>query len=174
MLLKKVFSSKSCFLILHVERKICSFYGVNWSKTWFFVCKFFFKIALFRNKFFFKIWRVVNLLIQKLTRCKIYDSKSAFQIIFSDSGWIIINVLPTCWKMTTAGCKIIFYECVVCVCLTFGTIFLLIAFFMAIGFLVRVMTISFALPIDLYKISLDFKKWLVYKDFLLKYTKLLS
>ena len=53
--------------------------------------------------------------------------------------------------MTTAGCKMIFYECVVCVCLTFGTMLLPIAFFMAIGFLVGVMTISFALPIDLYK-----------------------
>ena len=44
-----------------------------------------------------------------------------------------------------------FYECVVCVCLTFGTIFVLIAFLMAIRFLIGVMTISFALPIDLYK-----------------------
>ena len=44
-----------------------------------------------------------------------------------------------------------FYECVAYVCLTFGTIFLVIAFFMALGFLVGVMTISFALPIDLYK-----------------------
>ena len=48
-------------------------------------------------------------------------------------------------------CKKIFYECVACVCLTFGTIFLVIAFFMAIGFLMRVLTKSFALPIDLYK-----------------------
>ena len=47
--------------------------------------------------------------------------------------------------------KKIFYECVACVCLTFGTIFLVIVFFMALGFLMGVMTISFALPIDLYK-----------------------
>ena len=47
--------------------------------------------------------------------------------------------------------KKIFYECVACVCITLGTIFLPIAFFMALGFLVGVMTISFALPIDLYK-----------------------
>ena len=47
--------------------------------------------------------------------------------------------------------KKIFYECVACVCLTFGTILLVIAFFMAIGFLSGVMTISFAQPIDLYK-----------------------
>ena len=53
--------------------------------------------------------------------------------------------------MTKAGCKKTFYECVACVCLTFGIIFLLIAFFMAIGFLMGVLTISIALPIDLYK-----------------------
>ena len=46
--------------------------------------------------------------------------------------------------------KKIFYECVAFVCLTFGTIFLVIAFPIAIGFLMDVMTISFALPIDLY------------------------
>ena len=38
-----------------------------------------------------------------------------------------------------------------CVCLTFGTIFLVIAFFMALGFFMGLMTISFALPIDLHK-----------------------
>ena len=47
--------------------------------------------------------------------------------------------------------KKIFYECVACVCLTFAIIFLLIAFFMTLGFLMDVMTISFALPSDLYK-----------------------
>ena len=53
--------------------------------------------------------------------------------------------------MTTAVCEKLFYECVACFCLTIGTIFLLIAFFMAIAFLMGVLTISFALPIDLYK-----------------------
>ena len=53
--------------------------------------------------------------------------------------------------MTTAWGKNIFYECVACVCLTIGTIFVVTASFMAHGFLVGVMTISFALPIDLYK-----------------------
>ena len=47
--------------------------------------------------------------------------------------------------------KKILYECVACVCLTFGIIFVFVAFFMAHGFLVGVMTISFALPIDLNK-----------------------
>ena len=53
--------------------------------------------------------------------------------------------------MMTAWGKKIFYECVACVCLTFDTIFSVIAFFMALGFLIGVMTISFALPIHLYK-----------------------
>ena len=53
--------------------------------------------------------------------------------------------------MAIACEKNVFYECVACVCLTLGTIFLNIAFFMALGLLVGVMTISFALPIDLYK-----------------------
>ena len=38
-----------------------------------------------------------------------------------------------------------------CVCLTIGTIFLVIAFCMALGFLMGVLTLSFALPTDLYK-----------------------
>ena len=52
--------------------------------------------------------------------------------------------------MMAWGIKI-FYECVVCVCLTFGTIFLFIAFPMPLGIMMGVMTISFPLPIDLYK-----------------------
>ena len=47
--------------------------------------------------------------------------------------------------------KVIFYECVACVCLKFGTIFSVIAFLIAIGFLMGVIAISFELPIDLYK-----------------------
>ena len=53
--------------------------------------------------------------------------------------------------MATVACKKIFNECVACVCLIFGFTFLVIAFFMAHGFLMGVLTISFALPIDLYK-----------------------
>ena len=40
--------------------------------------------------------------------------------------------------MTTAWGRKIFYECVACVCLKGGTIFLVTAFFMALGFLVGV------------------------------------
>ena len=50
-----------------------------------------------------------------------------------------------------ALCKKIFYEYVACVCLTIGTIFLIIAFFMALGLLMGVLTTSFALQIDWYK-----------------------
>ena len=53
--------------------------------------------------------------------------------------------------MTMAWGEKIFYECVACVCLTFDIIFLVIAFFMALGFLMGVMTISIALPMGLYK-----------------------
>ena len=45
----------------------------------------------------------------------------------------------------------VFFECVACVCLTFGRIFLVMDSFMATGFLMGVMTISFALPNDLHK-----------------------
>ena len=70
--------------------------------------------------------------------------------------------------MTTTWGKNISYECVVCVCLTFATIFLPIAFFLASGFLMGVMTISFTLPIDLYNyrwngIESLFKKILFWK-----------
>ena len=60
--------------------------------------------------------------------------------------------------MSTARRKRLFNGCVACVCLTFGTIFLVIAFFMAIEFLMAVMTISFAPPIDLYKSLWNFRK----------------
>ena len=53
--------------------------------------------------------------------------------------------------MTTTFGKKLSNECVACVSLTNGTISLPTAFFMAIGFLMGVMTVFFALPIDLYK-----------------------
>ena len=73
--------------------------------------------------------------------------------------------------------KSILYECVACVFLTFGTMFLFYAFFMVIGFFMVIrflmMTVSFALADDLYKSLQISKKKLVYKDFILKVTKLL-
>ena len=75
--------------------------------------------------------------------------------------------------MTKACSKKIFNKCVACVCLTFGTIFSCIAFFMAIGFSMGVMTVSIELPIDLYKSPWKSENWLVQKVFSLKDTKLL-
>ena len=60
-----------------------------------------------------------------------------------------------------------FYECVACVCLTFGTIFLLIAILMANGVLMAVTTISFGLPIDLYKCHWISEKSCLQKLFIL-------
>ena len=54
--------------------------------------------------------------------------------------------------MTTVWGKKLYIESVACVCFTFDTIFLNFAFFMTIGYLMGVMTISFALTIDLIKI----------------------
>ena len=50
-----------------------------------------------------------------------------------------------------AWCEFIFYECVARVCLPIGTILLVHAYSMALGFLMGVLTISFAPPVDLYK-----------------------
>ena len=47
--------------------------------------------------------------------------------------------------------KKIFCECVACVYITFRTSLLVTAFFMALGILVGVTTISFAPPIGFYK-----------------------
>ena len=141
--------------------KTCRFHGVKWTKTWFFECE-----------KFFKNWPVENFLIQYLTRCKTFKSKyDVFyffyfkiwhvvkffiqNLLFKSSFQILAEVLSKCyqlstfWIMTMTCGKKIFYQCVAFVCLTFGTIFLVIAFFKALGFLVDVMTISFALPINL-------------------------
>ena len=68
--------------------------------------------------------------------------------------------------MTMAWSKMIFYGCVVCICLTFGTIFLVFALFISIGFLTGVMFLSFAVPIDLNKSAQNSEKGL--------FTKILS
>ena len=76
--------------------------------------------------------------------------------------------------MTTAACKKLFYECVVCVCLTLGIIFSLIAFLMALGFLMAVMAVSLHYQLIYTKLFGIQKKRLVHEDFMLKDTKLLS
>ena len=74
-------------------------------------------------------------------------------MIFKSSFQILAALLSKCSQLVDLwlGVKRFIYECVACLCLTIGTIFLLIAFFMALGFLMGVLTISFELPIDLYK-----------------------
>ena len=114
---------------------------------------------LFKNYFSSKSCFLKTILFQNLTRCKNFNSKSdasqnfLFKISFLNCVfrfWLNYYQSATrFWLM--AVCKRFFYECVICVCLTFATIFFFIAFFMALGFLMGVLTISFALPIDLYK-----------------------
>ena len=55
--------------------KIVLFKNNFFFKIALFESLFFFKIMLFKLKFFFKIWRVVNFLIQNLTRRKNFKSK---------------------------------------------------------------------------------------------------
>ena len=76
--------------------------------------------------------------------------------------------------MTTAWGKKFFYKCAACVCLTFGTTFLPILFNTAIGLLMGVMTISIFLTNWFIQISLEFRKRLVSKDFILKDNKLIA
>ena len=92
MLLKNFFSSKSCFLKMHVRGKmsqnvifcvqtffkIVLFKNNFFSEIVLFKNLFFLKIMLFKKNFSFKIWRVVEFLIQNLTRRKIFNSKPAF------------------------------------------------------------------------------------------------
>ena len=77
--------------------------------------------------------------------------QSSFQILAALLSKCYQHHRTTSWKMRMVWGKNILHECVACVCLMFGTLFLAIAFFMAIGFFMGVMTISFALPTDLYK-----------------------
>ena len=127
-----------------------------------------------------KIWLKIKSLVfftnQNLTRCKLFKSKSDVfhffyfwiwqvvnffiqDLLFKSFLQILVELLPKCcqrqrtiwWIMTKAWGKKTLCDCVACACLMFGTIFLVIAFFMALGFLMGVMTISFLPPIDLYK-----------------------
>ena len=73
-------------------------------------------------------------------------------MIFKSSFQIVAALLSKCYREQFYGLvQKVFFTSVACVCLTIGTIFLVIAFFMALGVLLGVLTIAFALPIDLYK-----------------------
>ena len=162
----KSFDWKLCLMKKHEKCQMCRFHGVRWTKTWFIECELFFKDN-----------HVENFLIQNLTCCKSFNSQSdvlcflqfkswhvaifSFQnLIFKSSFQIRADILSkcyqhqrtTCWKTTMVRIKKIKYECVACVCLTYRTILLVIAFFIATGFSMSVMTISFAILFDLVKI----------------------
>ena len=76
-------------------------------------------------------------------------------MLFKSSFQILAALLSKCYRERLVGLWLrvnrFLCECAASVCLTIGTIFLVIAFFMALGVLLGVLTISFALPIDLYK-----------------------
>ena len=83
---RNFFSSKWCFLKLHVIRKKIAFYGVNWIKFWFFGGNIFFqslffkkisliKVMLFKKTFVLNIWRVVKFLIHKSNALLFFQSK---------------------------------------------------------------------------------------------------
>ena len=55
--------------------KIC-FLKLNFSSKSWFSKKNLFKLMLFKNIFFLKIWRVVKLIFQNLTRCVFFNPKS--------------------------------------------------------------------------------------------------
>ena len=119
-----------------------------------------FKIMLFEILFLFKIWRVPKILIQNLLL------KSSFQILAN-----LLSTryqLPTCWIITMACGKKIFYECVACVSPTFGTIFIGYCDFHGNWVLDGFVNYIICTTIWFIQISLEFKKWLVYKDFFWK------
>ena len=75
--------------------------------------------------------------------------------------------------MTMACGKKKFYECVACVCLTFGTIFIGYCFLYGIWVLGGCDDCIICTTNWLLQISLGSRKWLSYKDFILKDTELL-
>ena len=106
--LKENFNSKSCFLIKHEICEIYGFHGVKRTKGFFsdaivfqnLTCR---KIFNSKSKALYfhqsKIWRVVKISIQNLTRCKNFIWKSdkfqnvfpEFSSCFSGSDWMTIS-----------------------------------------------------------------------------------
>ena len=98
----KCSNSKSCFLKKLEKCKICRFYQVKRTKTWFFGCKPFFRNLTCRKFFnsksnalyFFQatIWRVVKLLNQNLTRCENFVPKSNALYFFYLKIWHVVKL----------------------------------------------------------------------------------
>ena len=136
--LRKSFQNLTCRKSINSESNALYFFSIQNLTLW----------KTFKSKsdvFYyvnFKIWHVVKVFVENLLFI------SSFQILAELLSNFYQHQRTTCWIMTMVGGKTFFYECVACLCLTFGTIFLVIDFFVALGFLVGVMTISLALPID--------------------------
>ena len=130
-----------------------------------------------------KISCVVKLLKQNQTHCKIFYSKSAFQIVFSHSRWIITKLLPTAENnlfflqkttMTMSwGKKLFLRVCGMCLSNVwyhlFGCCALYVNWFFDGCDDYIICTTNWFI-----QMSFKFKKWLVYKDFILKDTNLLA
>ena len=123
------------------------------------------------------MWRVVFFCFENLTHCKLFYSKSAFQIIFSDSRWFIIKIstyikeqLVEKWQ----GLEVqrlftsVWHVFVSRLILTFGSCVLYGNWVLG-----GCDDYIFCTTNWFTKIYLEFKKRLVYKDFILKDTKLL-
>ena len=75
--LKKFFFLQNhAFWKLHVKRKICAFYGLNWIKTWFFECNFCSKFCFSKISFFWKLCFLKKFFLQNHAFKKNSDSKS--------------------------------------------------------------------------------------------------
>ena len=143
-LFKNIFSSKLCFLKIFFPSKSC-----------------FLKIFFLQNHAFWKLILFLN-----LTRRKIFNSKLWFLNL-------LFRLLLHCYQRATennfvAWCKRFFYECAACVCAAIGAIFLVIAFFMALRVLVGCVDYIICTTSWFIQISLEFRKWLIYKDLILK------
>ena len=68
--------------------------------------------------------------------------KSAFKILAKVLARFCQNQRLTCLKPAAASGKNLIYECVACVCLTFGSISLFLASFVAVGIMMGVITVS--------------------------------
>ena len=110
---------------------------------------------IFEWKQFFKNWHVEKRLIQNVTRCifSIQNLTRSKNFYFEPSFHVVVELLPENNLMDNDNGLRLKYLSRVCVmCLSqFWYYSLLFAFFIALAFLMVVVSISFALPIDLYK-----------------------
>ena len=162
MLLKKEQKRKKCVVFTDWSEPNCDLLNANFVSS-----------SLMSRLFWLYVQWVLRIYIQNLTRCfswiqnvtqflfsiqnrthfKIFVLISCFLNCRFRFCWSFIKVLPSSRNNLLERDNGLgwngFFERLACVCLPFGTILLVIAFFLAFGFLMGVMTISFWLPIDL-------------------------